>query len=1041
MKGWIVVALIVVALILLAVTAGMWAPWLLEMLTDNPALIQRGGAVMRVVLWLLAALAGAVGVQRALDQSKAETQAEEATRSRKAPINGDGAQPDGNQTKAEWAASVEELVSDGDLVTLYTAGGVRIIAEGSSLEMEEGELRQRPQAESEQERTEAAPRPGVGTPSSALRAGPLATPFDELRAGRFAASVGGAALRARGSSGEELAAGVVEPTPDGVPLPRVVSGAEPRESSRPPVPTPAPVINTPFNLPADLADFVGRSNEADKVRRGLSRNGTVAISGIAGMGGIGKTALALHVAHGLAAEGQFADAQLYIDLKGTEPHPLAPAAALQALLTALQGPDPERPDDEEALSQLWRKALQDKQVLLVLDNAADAAQVKPLLPKSPTCAVLVTSRQRFRLPDSGLLDLNRLKRQEARSLLRQLAPQIKDTEADKIADLCGGLPLALRIAGNYLALNEDLSANEYVTRLTDERARLDYLRDPGNPDLDVVATLSLSVAQLPAGTHWAWSLLSLFPAPFDAASASALWGEGMAQNAWVPLDDETTVAWLETLRNRSLVTYDPDTDRYRLHDLLRLAASRELGASPDMLGARARLLYHYAAWAQSVDERQRYSELDSDWPNVQLILEEARPETEQLSSLVRTLDNYWSARGMARERAEWNEQAAKACRQARRPDLEGIHLGNQGNAYADQGDARQAIEYYSRALSLSRRNGQQRTEGTLLGYLGQAYGALGETRRAVQYHQQALEIAKAVGDRRGEATELDNLGQAYADLGDARQAVEYHTQALEITKELRDRRMEGTLLSNLGLAYAALGELQQAVECQQQALAIHRYIGDLRGKATALDNLGRAYADMGQPQRAIDHFEQALEIDRAIGDRRGEASDLGNLGLAYADLREHESAVEYYEAALKIAEEVGDRRNEGTCLGNLGRAYLELGDLQRAVDCYWKALRIAQQTGDRRGEATWLGNLGQAHAQQGEVEVATDYHQQALSISRTIGDRRNEGNHLANLGMLAQLEGDPDRAREIWTDALRTFEAMKDPAAGQVYDWLAKLEA
>jgi tetratricopeptide (TPR) repeat protein len=767
----------------------------------------------------------------------------------------------------------------------------------------------------------------------------------------------------------------------------------------------------------------------------------MSISGIAGMGGIGKTALALHVSHAMVGEGHFPDAQLYIDLKGTEPNPLSPAAALKTLLAALEGPDPERPDDEESLSKLWRAALADRQAIVILDNARSAAQVQPLLPESPSCAVIVTSRQRFRLPDAGLLDLNRLKSKDARALLQGLVDGLDDAAADKIARLCGGLPLALRIAGNYLALNEDLPAEEYLAELSNERERLRYLRDPNDPDLDVAATLSLSVAELPVGALWAWSLLSLLPAPFDEAAAAALWGEGVAEGAWVPLDDETTQEWLEALHNRSLIIFDPDTARYHLHDLLRLAASQELGDSPDIRGARVRLLCHYAGVVKAIDEGQRYSELDADWPAVQLALEEARADVDTFSGLVLTLDNYWSARGMAGERAEWNEQAAKACRKARRRDREGVHLGNLGNAYADRGDARRAIEYYSRALGLSRRNGQQRVEGILLGNMGQAYGAMGEARRAIQYHQQALEIARSVGDRRGEATELDNLGQAYADLGEPQRAVEHHTQALGITKELGDQRMEGVLLSNLGLAYAALGDAQKAVECQKQALAIHRPIGDLRGEATALDNLGRAYADLGQPERAIDYYEQALEIDQAIGDRRGEASDLGNLGLAYADLGEHRTAIDHYEMALKIAEEVGDRRSEGNCLGALGKAHAELGDVQTAMDNYWKALRIAQQTGDRRGEATWLGNLGQAYAQLEDVDQAMDYHEQALAIYRTIGDRRSEGKHLANLGMLAKMGGDPDRAREVWTDALRTFEAVKDPTAGQVYNWLSELEA
>ena len=370
----------------------------------------------------------------------------------------------------------------------------------------------------------------------------------------------------------------------------------------------APVIPTPFNLPADLADFTGRDAEIAEVRERLNQEGTVAISSIHGMGGIGKTALALHVAHQLAAEDRFHDAQLYIDLKDTSPVPLDPAGALNALISAFLGPDPQRPTDVDALADLWRRVIHGKDAVLILDNAAGRAQVRPLLPGCATCAVLVTSRQRFILPGAGLLDLHRMEPGEARVLLQTLTPRLEDAQADAIAKLCGNLPLALRVAGNYLALNDDCTPERYEALLKDERQRLERLSDPDDPDLDVQATIALSVAQLDDETRQAWALLSLFPAPFDIAAAAALWGrlrerehamppelfEGWladlrklfeqpitaveTEPALEPLDEEVALSQLQALRNRSLVGYEPKTGRYYQHDLLQLAAARELEA-------------------------------------------------------------------------------------------------------------------------------------------------------------------------------------------------------------------------------------------------------------------------------------------------------------------------------------------------------------------------------------------------------------------------------------------------------------------------------
>ena len=849
---------------------------------------------------------------------------------------------------------------------------------------------------------------------------------------------------------------VPAPPPVTIPFPKdpVEAPGEPAPLPQPPS---APLITTPFNLPADLPDFTGREHEIALVRGMLSRQDTavtsarsrgpeaaeqtLAISGLAGMGGIGKTALTLHVGHQMAAEGYFPDARLYIDLKGTAPQPLAPSAALKILLTALLGADPERSDDLDTLARLWRGVMQGKQALLILDNASGANQVRPLLPGSPTCTVLVTSRQRFALPGAQLLDLNRLSPADSRRMLQTLAPRLKDATADEIAARCGGLPLALRIAGNYLALNDDFPAEEYAARLADERGRMAYLRDPLDPDLDVAATLSLSVAQLDMGNRWAWTMLALFPAPFDSRAAAALWGEGVSREGWAPLDEETSIAWLSALRNRSLVTYDAGADRYRLHDLLYLAASQEMEDSEEVQRAQARLAYHFLNNAQEVNNRQRYLDLDPDWPHLEAALKFARAENMALlSELVLTLDNYWNARGMAQERAEWNEQAALASADVGDRPAVGVHMTKQGSAFADRGDARRAIEVYGRALAISRTSGNQGLEGIILGNLGLAYQALGDARRAIHYDEQALEIAQAVGNQQAEGIHLSSLGNAYAELGDPRRAVEYHEQALAIAQELGDRQMEGVYLGNLGRAHADLGDSQQALAGQKQALAIHREIGNRRGEGQALDSLGRAYTDLGQPERAIDYYEQALEIAQTTGDRRGEGTDLNNLGLAYAHLGNAGMAMACHEQALSIAREVGDRRTEGTTLGNLGRAHLDLGQATQAMEAYNEALEIARQVGDRRSEATWLGDLGMACALEGDLQKASQLQEQALAIYREMGDRRSEGNYLANLGLLARQQGDEDRAHEVWSDALQTLEAVKDPAAGRVWQWLADLE-
>jgi tetratricopeptide (TPR) repeat protein len=618
--------------------------------------------------------------------------------------------------------------------------------------------------------------------------------------------------------------------------------------------TTAPVISTPFNLPSDLPDFAGREAEVAELRHLLDKGGLVIITG---MGGIGKMTLAVHVARGLAAEGRFKDAQLFINLKGTDPQPLEPAAALRALLAAVAGPDPRRPADAEALAGLWRATMQNKDAVLLLATAVNAAQVRLLSPGGPSYAVMVTSRQRFTLPGAELIDLERLPAEEARTLLQTLAPRLDDAGADEITRLCGGLPLALRIAGNYLALNDDCSVGEYAERLAD----VSRLRDPDDPHLDVMAEITLSVNQLSEEARRAWALLGLFPAPFDAAAAAALWGT----------EEVAALDQLRGLRNRSLVSYDGKANRYDQQNLLRLAARREMEAlslaeaGKEAFIARERLARHYLGVARVAVEAQRYPALDADWPHLRVALEYAAGRNVGLlSDLVYALNGYWSVRAMARDRATWCQRAAEACAAAGRRRDEGNHLGDLGNAYADLGEAQRTIGYYQQALTIHREVGDQQGEGADLGSLGLAYAALGEPQRAIDYYEQALAIDRKVENRQGEGNHLGGLGLAYADLGEAQQAISYCEQALTITKEIHDRRGEGNDLCTLGNAYTKLREVQRAISYYERALAIHREIGDRRGEGTDLGKLGLSYKELGEMAHAREVWAEALRIFEEI---------------------------------------------------------------------------------------------------------------------------------------------------------------------------------
>jgi tetratricopeptide (TPR) repeat protein len=844
-----------------------------------------------------------------------------------------------------------------------------------------------------------------------------------------------------------------------------------------------------------VLDFTGRSEELRELVAHLSRDGaTAAISGIRGMGGIGKTELALAVAQALV--DRYPDACLMFELQPGNTA-LTPEALLGTIIHAFQ-PELRLPDGLAELQGLYRSMFAGKRGLLLLDNAAGPEQVRPLLPPPTGWGVLVTSRSRFPLPGALLHDLELLPLADAVALLHLMlsaggrhdltgADGSPGLAADlvSLAERCGHLPLALRLAAGFLTTYIDWSLPDYLAAL--DRARLAHLTAPG--EASVQAVMGLSVDRLRTTDvllAQRWAQLAVFHAPFDRMAAAAVWGQlgdapAEVVRAWpelVPLTEEETRQALSALVQQSLVDYDASARLYELHDLLRECAAAD--PTGDLDTARLRHAWHYLRLGSAADGlyqqggahvveglqvfRTAWPHLWVAWRALQsrkdrvawrwfgalpdatayvldlqvaprdriAILQQAataahtlgdrRDEGAHLGALGRA----YAALGEVRRAVGYYEQALAINREIGDRRMEGVWLGNLGNAYAGLGEVRRAVETYEQALFISREIGDQRNEGNCLGNLGLAYSILGEVRRAVKYHEQALGISRDIGDRRGEGNYLGNLGDTYATLGKVGRAIELFEQALAISQGIGDRHMEGDALGNLGAGYYRLGEMQRAVEFFDQALAISRELDDRRSEGNALGNLGLAYTDLGEGRQALAYFEQALAISRETGDRRMEGHVLSNLGATYYRLGEVRQAIESYEQALYILRVIGDRSGEGDALGNLGAAYYSLGRVPQAMEYQRQALAISREIGNRRDEATWLGNLGLAYADQGEIRQAIPAYEQALIISREIGNRRSEGNHLANLADAYYRQGEVCRAVETYAQALAISRAIGD---------------
>lgn len=693
----------------------------------------------------------------------------------------------------------------------------------------------------------------------------------------------------------------------------------------------------PGLLPRDVPAFTGREQELARISE-LAKSGSVAVVAVDGAAGIGKTALVVHAAHRLLSawdDGRrlFPDGHLYVDLKGCDiggQSPVEPGEVLEAFLTRLGVGGDEMPESVEEKSGRLRDRLASKRALLVLDNADSVEKVRPLLPGAGGSLVLITSRSVLMgLEADARIDLDFFPTDDAEKLLKKLVgPQRAEAEPEAMADVvarCGGLPLALRIAGQLLIGHREWSMGQLAEELADEQHRLDLLKAD---DLQVRAAFEVSYRQLSDREARMFRFLGLYPGPyFDKDIAGTLADLG---------DPRETATVLDRLAKAHLITAE-GAGRFRLHDLLRLFARESCAARDDdaermAAGERVAGYFMNVAWYLDacLDPRRRLlaeaetAQTGLTLPSPRSALQQFEAELANLIAVVRfaaeqgwdetvwQLSEYMGGALTRLRRLDdllvVREAALAAARSAGDKAACSRALGNLGNVYAELRRFKEAIGRFEEGLEISKELGDRRGEGLTQGDLGVVYGEQSEFGEAIARYEKALAICEETGDRQCQTRTLGNLGNAYQKLGQFDDAISCYQDALLICCETKDRHAEGQIRNNLGLSYLRLRRFEEAIDCFEEDLAICRRLGDRPGEALTLANLGNSHCALHQFDAAILCYQDALAICRETRDRHSEGQALGNLAYACRQLGQHKQAVSYWQDASKAMRETGDHQ-------------------------------------------------------------------------------------------------------------------------------------
>ncbi|WP_203982461.1 AfsR/SARP family transcriptional regulator [Sphaerisporangium rufum] len=780
--------------------------------------------------------------------------------------------------------------------------------------------------------------------------------------------------------------------------------------------------STPNTLPRDIPHFTGRQPEI--AAASAPPDGTRAVV-IQGMTGVGKTALAVHLAH--RSTGRYPDAALYLDLRAHDPvrPPLDTAAALLELLRMLGVAPAAVPASLGARAVLWQAELAARRAVVVLDDAAGPEQVAPLLGRASSSLVMVTTQARFD-GTAGIrrISLGVLPPADAAALTERLAGAGADPgRVDEVVRLCGGLPLAITLcAGRPSPAGPDRECRD-----GDSPARPEMSAGAGRPGRiarhraapwdrsiqdalpEVHSAFEISYRTLPEEARAAFRRLGLSPCrDFGEDHAAALFG--------------TTVARARELlglllRHHLLQQVGPD--HYRFHDLVGAyaydrawredTAAENRRAVTRLLDDRLRMVEAASRAVRRLDERADEGAVES--PDPVAVRRALAGEWGGVLALVQ-----WTAES---EVGEWLTYPGRFMRSmAEFLDTEGYWE-----------DARTG---HGLALVAARRRRDTAGIARASLDLGFACFRTGCHQEARENTQAAMTLYRSIGDRQAVARCQDRLGVICWATSDYRSALAYHEEAQERYHAVGDAKGRAEALGHQGIVHFHLGNYRDSLDLFTRALALHRHIGDRRGEAKALNNAGDVRKRLGDRREAVRLYRESLRIFQEIDGRQNHAILSGNLGDVRRYEGRYQEALDCYRKAMVTFQQTGDRPNQAEILNSIGSTYLRMGGVDGALVHHQEAQRLAEEIADTYQLLRGMLGVAGVHCATGRYAQARDLGRRAVALARSIGDLYQEARAHRRMADAQLCLGGPEEARISWRLAHGLLSQLGLPQAEEV---------